>query len=365
MKLNCALLAVVLVAGLPLCAQEAEATDTPRTGVFETRFGERSPHSQPDAMARVTRWDIQELPAYDLADHTFQLAVPDGYDGDEPYGLLVFIHPNSEVSLDRFYARTIRGVLAEHKLIWVSYSGGGNPVMPNIRLGLALDAVHNVKQQYEVDTDRVYVSGLSGGGRMSCMAGIYYPGIFDGAVPIVGTLYFRDVKVPEDAELRALIRGDPLPDNAVWPANLIQPSAGALRDMKREQRWVLLAGEKDFNMPQMRAHFEQGFARDEFEHAHYLEVPGMAHRYPQAEWFSRAISLLDAPLRDQAALPAVPPADEQTQRRAQGRLDAAMRVLERDEARGIRLLQRLRQEFPNTEAAHEAGRALEHLLGAE
>ena len=181
--------------------------ESAQAGTFITTFTERSPLSDADRMSVVAGWPRESMPAYDIADHEFQLVVPKAYDGSEPYGLLVFIHPNDDISLDRFYGKMLRDVLAKHKLIWVSYSKAGNAVMPNIRMGLALDAVHNVSKQYRIDDRRVYVSGLSGGGRMTCMAGLYYPKVFRGAIPIVGTLYFRDVKLPEDPELLGLMRG--------------------------------------------------------------------------------------------------------------------------------------------------------------
>lgn len=333
-------------------AQEAQA---PQTGIFTAEFTERSPDSDLERMTRLLRpRPGKTLTEYDLADHTFQLVVPDAYDGTEDYGLLVFIHSNNEIALNRFFGRTIKDVLAKHKLIWVSFSGAGNPIMPNIRLGLALDAVHNAQRRYHIDDKRVYVSGLSGGGRMSCMAGIYYPDVFTGAIPIVGTLYFRDTQLPEDAALRALIRPEPPAETGgVWPRALFEPRARTLREMRREQRWVLLAGEKDYNMPQMRAHYEQGFERDGFEHAHYLEVPGMGHTYPDAQWYEKAVVLLDEPL---AALdPAnLPPADARTQRLAQRRLEVALRVLDRDRDRGVYALERLVDELPNTDAAAAA-----------
>lgn len=121
--------------------------------------------------------------------------------------------------------------------------------------------------------------------------------------------------------------------------------------MTQSQRWVLLAGEKDFNMPQMRAHFEQGFERDAFEHAHYLEVTGMGHTYPDAKWYEQAIEKLDQPITEQEDQP---PADERTQRLAKKRLEVALRTLKRDRDRGVRALQRLIEELPNTDAAAEA-----------
>lgn len=333
--------------------------DTPvKTGIFTVKFDERSPLSNPDAMVKVTRWSRGSIKDYDLADHDFQIIVPKDYDGTEAYGLLVFIHPNNQIDLKRFYGHVIKDVLAKHKLIWVSYSNAGNDIMSNVRLGLALDAAHNAAMRYRIDENRVYVSGLSGGGRMTCMTGIYYPQVFTGAIPIVGTLYFRDVKLPEDPAQLELIRGHKLPADGVWRRSLIPPKAKQLEQMKKEQRWVLLAGEKDFNMPQMRAHFEQGFERDGFEFAHYLEVKGMAHNYPDAKWYDRALKLLKEGGEEAGDLE---PADERTQRLAQRRLDVALRTLTRDRDRGVRALERLIEDLPNTEAAAQAREKLKSL----
>lgn len=341
---------------------EAQKDPGPKTGVFTATFTEKHPLSDTRRMAEVTRWPIEQMPAYDPADHTFQLVVPNDYDDSEAYGLLVFIHPNNNIDIDRFFGQHIQDVLTKHKLIWVSYSDAGNPVMPNIRMGLALDSVHNVAKRYKVDKQRIYVSGMSGGGRMTCMAGLYYPQVFTGGVPIVGTLYFRDVKLPKDPALRALIKPAPGDDVSVWPRRLLEPSKRRLRDMVRSQRWALLAGETDYNMPQMRAHFEQGFERDEFEHAHYLEVPGMGHAMPDKEWFEKALVLLDEPLKQDKNAD-LPPADARTQRLAQRRLEVALRTLERSKERGIRALERLIEELPNTDAAVQARKHLESAQG--
>ena len=344
---------LILAATLSIRAEEPL-----QTGVFTTQFDERSPHSSLKEMLKMARWPPEKVRDYDIEEHAFQLVVPQAYDGSEAYGLLVFIHPNNAIDLERFYGRAIREVLAKHKLIWVSYDKAGNEVMPNVRMGLALDAVHNAAKRYRVDEKRVYVSGLSGGGRMTCMAGIYYPQVFTGAIPIVGTLYFRDVKLPEDPELRGLIRPVPPDRNAVWPRALFKPTNKQLAKMTKEQRWVLLAGEKDYNMPQMRAHFEQGFQRDGFELAQYLEVEGMGHQYPDAKWYDRAIEMLEQGAEDPSDRA---PANERTQRLAQRRLEVALRTLDRDRDRGIRALERLIEDLPNTGAAQQALEKLKEL----
>lgn len=347
------LLAVIGVLVLLLvCPCSAQGKS--KTGIFTARFSERSPHSEMKRVADLTGWPFEQLQDYEIADHTFQMVVPERYDGSEAYGLLVFIHPNDAISLDRFYGRTLKRVLAKHKLIWVSYSNAGNRVLSNVRMGLALDAVHNVKQNYRIDKQRIYVSGMSGGGRLTCMTGLCFPKVFTGAIPLVGTLYFRDVDLIDDPKLMALIPKARVPADQIWRRSLRPPDAKQLECMTQSQRWVLLAGEKDFNMPEMRAHFEQGFKRDGFKHAHYVEVPRMGHVYPKAKWYDKAFTLLDAPLKEK-------PADARTQRLAAKRLAVALRTLKRDRDRGIAAMQRLVDQLPNTTAAATARDKLREL----
>ena len=312
-------------------------------------------------MAEVGHWRAQQLTEWDINEIEFQMVVPDGYTGEEPYGLLVFIHPSDDITAIEprrfFFGRVIEDVLAEHKLIWVSFDEAGNPVLPNKRMGLALDAVHNVTQHFNIDERRIYISGMSGGGRMTCMSAIYYPQIFTGAIPIVGSLYFNEVPIPDDPAQRRLLREQP-GENAVWGARLIPPQRRELDRMKREQRWVLLTGAEDFNMPEMRSHFEHGFKHDGFQHAHYLEVPRMGHSYPDADWFERAIVLLDAPLNEAEAGEGDAQNDTPAQRReeaaAQRRLDTSKRHIDRDPDRALRLLRRIVELHPDTRAAEEA-----------
>lgn len=357
-----ALLLSLLCVAPAYAARGQEPAVTPREGTFTTHFQERSPHSALDQLARVGNWDVNQLPDWDLEEIEFQLIVPEQYTDDGSYGLLVFIHPVSEITATDprsfFYGRVLEEVLAKHKLIWVSFDAAGNPVLPHKRMGLALDAVHNVTRDYEIDPRRVYLSGTSGGGRMTCMTAIYHPEIFTGAIPIIGTLYFRQVPVPDDPELRKLLHEQP-GENAVWPQQLVRPDRRRLERMALEQRWVLLAGSEDYNMPQMRTHFELGFARDNFRHAHYLEVPGMGHDYPEPQWFERAIVLLDAPLNDAQLADPDDPDAARNAALAMRRLETAKRLMRSDQARALRLLARIIEAYPNTLAAEQAAEIIE------
>jgi poly(3-hydroxybutyrate) depolymerase len=172
-------------------------------------------------------------------------------------------------------------VLDKHHLIWISANRAGNSRSVMVRLGLALDAAANMKTRYSIDPDRIYVAGGSGGGRCASMLGVSCPDVFHGGVYIIGCDYFREIPT-----------GEP---NKIWPRSYSQPSPRLLGFAKQRSRHVLLTGEQDMNRPQTKANFEQGFRRDGFEHVEYLEVPGMGHRLPPADWIEKAVQFLDDP----------------------------------------------------------------------
>jgi hypothetical protein len=67
----------------------------------------------------------------------------------------------------------------------------------------------------------------------------------------------------------------------------------ALAIGKSTGRYVLVTGEKDMNLKNTRAVYELGFKPEGFKHAMVLEVPGMGHATPPAEWFDKGLNFLD------------------------------------------------------------------------
>ena len=113
---------------------------------------------------------------YTLAEESFEVYVPAAYTGDKPYGLLVFVNPHPSGRLPRQY----QAAIDKHRLIFVSPNKVGNDRVFRNRMGLAIDAATNLKARYKVDPERVYVAGISGGGRISSMLGMCYPDVFRG-----------------------------------------------------------------------------------------------------------------------------------------------------------------------------------------
>jgi len=277
-------IAIWAVATIMLVGAEAPTTQPARTGSFRTSYRERSPLSPiagiaerlgvgPEAMKRATGETD-----YGLAMESFEVRVPRTYSGQEPYGVLVWISPGDTVGMPGEWEE----VLDRHKLIWIGANKSGNERAPVIRMALGLDAVHNIKKSYRVDEDRVYVAGLSGGGRVASMLAIVYPDVFQGGFYMCGCNYYRDTAVPGE-------------EGQKWRRSFAAPSAKLLTEAKK-RRHVLLTGESDINRPQTLA-YSEAYKRDSFQYVTYLEVPGLGHGPPDAEWLGKGIVALDRPLQ--------------------------------------------------------------------
>lgn len=269
---------------LTILAEPAEAPAPSRTGSYKTTFGERSPWSTLEDYAwrmEISKDAVRELDPrageYALAEETFQVLVPESYAPGEGWGLLAWISPT------RFGGSTrpeVLAALADHKLIWVgaNEAGNGRPIWD--RIWLALDALHNMQSLYDVDPDRLYVGGYSGGGRAASRIGVLYPGAVTGAWSLYGCDYYREIPVPERP-------------GTSWPAKYPRPPARELARVQDETRFVLVTGPRDFNFSQTRATRDR-MREDGFEHVTYLEIPDADHyTFPDREWLDRIFAALD------------------------------------------------------------------------
>jgi poly(3-hydroxybutyrate) depolymerase len=212
---------------------------------------------------------------YRIDDESYAVYVPSNYAKDTPHGLLVWISAGDGGNMPR----NLTTLLDKHKLIWVgAHRSGNRHNVPGRRMALALDAVHNAKRMYNIDPNRIYVSGISGGGRAASILAMHYPDIFAGGIFVVGVEYWEAVEVtgrPGHA-----YRPMPKP----WPKYLA---------MAQERgRYVLLTGDHDSNRLQTKNYYEKGY-RKKLKHVLYLQVPGMGHEMPSAQWYEKAIVFLD------------------------------------------------------------------------
>lgn len=126
---------------------------------------------------------LREQPI-DLTQEKFTIYIPAGAPPQAGYGLLVFVPPWSEPRLPRLWLP----VLNQHGLICVSAANSGNEVkILDRRLPLALLAYENVRAQYPLDPNRIYLGGLSGGSRASLVTALAYPDVFRGVLLNAGS----------------------------------------------------------------------------------------------------------------------------------------------------------------------------------
>lgn len=214
-----------------------------------------------------------------LDQETLYCRLPSGYDPRHPAGLLVWIDPtNSGKPPSPFWPAA-----DQTNLIIVGAAESGNNRLVSNREQLALDGVATVMRRYHVDPQRVYVTGMSGGGRVSSMMAVCFPEVFTGSVPIVGLACYERV---------------PTGLGQWWPAGYLKPKPEMFRLFKTH-RMAPMTGRRDFNQLEIE-HASEIMQRDG-AHVKAFEYTDMGHELPTAERFSEAIAWVDEPYQQKRA----------------------------------------------------------------
>jgi hypothetical protein len=243
-----------------------------QAGASDVVFDASPPHSDADELkARFRNKD--DAPPYDVKKEKFRIVVPKAYAHEQRWGLLIYVNPGDGAGLPGGY----EAVLEKRKLLAVAAYKTGNERNPYDRFRLAIDAGFNMHRRFNIDPERVYVSGFSGGGRIASMLGVAYADLFAGAIPLCGVNFYTDI---------------PSEPGKHWPRNYI-PAGEALKIAKTSSRFVLMTGEKDMNLANTRAVFESGFKKEGFKRALLMEVPGLGHAPPPADAFEKALEFVD------------------------------------------------------------------------
>ncbi|MHC4517978.1 MAG: prolyl oligopeptidase family serine peptidase [Planctomycetota bacterium] len=250
-----------------------------RRGAFEAVFSERCPESNVENIFKRMGQKTQPRPSlgndYRIGDESYAVYVPSDYTKDTAYGLLAWVGAGDRGDVPQDFA----ALMDEHKLIWVGAHGSGNRHnVPGRRMALALDGVHNMRRMYNIDPNRIYVSGISGGGRVASILAMHYPDVFAGGIFVVGVEYWEAIAAT----------GRP---GHVWKP-IPKPQAKYLAMARERGRYVLLTGDHDSNRRQTKDYYEYGYKK-KLRHVLYIQVPGMGHAMPPAQWYEKAIVFLD------------------------------------------------------------------------
>jgi poly(3-hydroxybutyrate) depolymerase len=225
------------------------------------------------------------------ASPTYQLYVPKDYDGSKPFGLIVWISPTNSGKPPR---EDYLKVFDDHHLIYVGPDKVGNEVDALWRHWMAIESVRNAREHFpNIDANRIYVAGVSGGGRIASHVAVVNPDTFTGGFYIVGCDFYRDTPVPPDS-----------PNAGKYYPGFWRKSSPKLIAQSKLNRFVLLTGEHDQNNANTRSVYT-GYKQAGYKHVEFFDVPGMGHHPPEGEWFEKGIAFLDS-VKAPATKPAKP-----------------------------------------------------------
>ena len=265
-------------------------------------------------------WDD---PDRDLDAETMHTRLPAGYDPHGRCGLLVWSSPTSDGRIPA----VLGPALDELGFAAIGCDDAGNDRDVSDKFQLVLDAAATAQRRFHVDPDRVYVAGMSGGGKVASVLAVCFPDVFAGAVPIVGFSSYHDL----DASFGEHFQ------------RYYSKPYGTRLDLAMQHRMALLGGPADFNHREMAERLRRMTA-DGFSSLRFFEHDDMGHVMPTAERFAEALRWVDEPQRRRREAEAEEAA-------------AALRAIEADGLPRLRLVG-LMELWPWTPAAW---RALEHL----
>jgi predicted esterase len=191
---------------------------------------------------------------------------PSDYDGQEKLGVYIHISPGSlAVSPNPGY----QVMMDKHRLVYAAPDGTSNNESDMRRCALALDALAQLRKDYHVDENRVYIGGTSGGGAESTFATFLYPQDFRAA--------FNSV------------RGFQLTSSSCLP---FADESDIRTASKNQQPFAFISGPEDFCYKSMPGS-EQNF-RDHGFVVRFFDIPGMRHQTASPETFDQVMEWVEA-----------------------------------------------------------------------
>ncbi len=200
-------------------------------------------------------WSIDK----DLKKYPVSVYVPESYTGGKPYGLMVFLYggrpSHSYPRAD--YIKT----LDNHEIIWVgfsAYNGVGGDYDNNHEV-FVLAAVYAIQRYYSIDPGRIYMGGLSWGGRLTGRIVLNRPDIFSGGIGMGGCF-----------------------STSMW----------GIIDSRDRVRLVLSAGDYDFNRNEAYK-YQSAFIAAGVRGVYFMQEPYRGHEVLSGPYFERAMRLID------------------------------------------------------------------------
>jgi len=143
-----------------------------KTGEFQGSFTFRDPLSARSQIAGRLKLSEKEMgDDYVLSERPFWIYVPANYDPGTAYGIVVYLGYKDSPSTPPLW----QAVADKAHLIFITpVCHGGAQYPPSVpqwqMVGLALDAVQNLKRQYNIDSSRIYQMSWNSGSMQAALA---------------------------------------------------------------------------------------------------------------------------------------------------------------------------------------------------
>lgn len=229
----------------------------------------------------------------------------------------------------------LQSVCQQRGIVFASpYGAGNNTSMPK-RIRIVLDVLDDLRRKHRIDTDRTYLAGFSGGGRVACGITFALPELFGGVIPICAGGDLRE---------------EP------WLRHRVIDRLSV----------AMITGTGDFNRGEVER-FRGPMLTDSGVRTKVTTVEKLGHDIPDAKTFADVIEWLDAGAADRRKLAAKHPASRIGPEAAPTRDEWAKSLLAEGQLRlkepktlysGLMQLQGTMQRWPDLKAADEAKRIL-------
>ncbi len=208
-----------------------------------------------------------------LSQEKMFVRLPKDYNAKAPAGLLVWISPTADGEPPAGFTQA----LDELNIACIGIAEVGNDRPVADRYQLALDALFTASARVHIDPRRVYITGMSGGGRVASMLQACFPEYFTGAVPIVGLSCYEKV---------------PLGNSRYAPAGYSRPREARF-SLFKSRRMAAITGDQDFNQPEMLA--AASIMKSDGVGVRVFEYEQFGHQMPSASQFVEALRWVDEP----------------------------------------------------------------------
>ena len=196
---------------------------------------------------------------------TMAVYCPSDYDGKEKMGIYIHVSPGNNATVPN---QGYRELMDKYRLVCASPNGSGNDQSDMRRCALALDTLAQLREDYAIDEDRIYIGGTSGGGAEATFATFLYPQDFRAALNSVR--YFL------------------LTSNACLP---FADRSHIREASKHQQPFAFISGPDDSNYNYM-PDSEQSFKDHGFV-VKFFDIPGMGHETASAETFDKVMQWVE------------------------------------------------------------------------